>query len=245
MFLYCTTFVMFQEAIFIQTPERNGGTMNYGSASMDLLGLNSPTNDDMPNMGNGIGYTSQPQATGSDMSSLLDVFGSPTQPPSTEFGNDVSSPPGQKGGVQLVSEANIKKYTPLSPRSPFDTCLELLKFYRFVFRNSGIVFENEAIQIGVKSQFSPAQTVGQVELYYGNKSTMPLTNFNVQVQNAESSSLLIQAQDIGPVVQISAQVKQQFNVKCVSVFSVTPTARISFLYVCQIGSYLICLVVGC
>lgn len=99
---------------------------------------------------------------------------------------------------------------------------------RFLFRNSGIVFENEAIQIGVKSQFTPTQAIGQIELYYGNKSTMPLTNFTVLVHNTEPNALLIQAQDIGPVIQISAQVKQQFNLRCVTVFSQTPTVRISF-----------------
>ncbi|GAU98224.1 hypothetical protein RvY_09400 [Ramazzottius varieornatus] len=192
------------------SPERNGGPSNYGSASMDLLGLNSPTNDGMASTNNGInsnGYAPQPQAPASDMSALFDVFGSPTQPNGGDFGNSASSPPGQKSGVQLVSESNIKK---------------------FLFRNSGIVFENEAIQIGVKSQFTPTQAIGQIELYYGNKSTMPLTNFTVQVHNTEPNALLIQAQDIGPVIQISAQVKQQFNLRCVTVFSQTPTVRISF-----------------
>ena len=86
---------------------------NYGSASMDLLGLNSPTNDGMPSMNNGMngnGYTSQPAPpSASDMSALFDVFGSPTQPTGGGFGTSTSSPPGQKGGVQLVSESNIKK----------------------------------------------------------------------------------------------------------------------------------------
>ena len=99
---------------------------------------------------------------------------------------------------------------------------------RFLFRTSGIIFENEVIQIGVKSQFSPPQAVGQVELYYGNKSTAPLINFSAQLKHTEADNLLVQAQEIAPVVQISAQVKQVFNTKCMAPFSTTPHARVTF-----------------
>ena len=101
---------------------------------------------------------------------------------------------------------------------------------RFLFRTSGVIFENEVIQIGIKSQFSPPQAVGQVELYYGNKSTSPMSNFNVQLRHPEADSLLVQLSEIGPVVQISAQVKQTVSTKCMAPFSTQPHARISFTY---------------
>ncbi|OQV12638.1 AP-2 complex subunit alpha [Hypsibius exemplaris] len=187
----------------VSTPERNGGGgigMSQGG-SMDLLGLNSPVADGLPSsMGGYSQHQSQPQSASS---SLFDVFDSPTPqshgPPAHQNGGS--------GGVQLVSEANAKK---------------------FLFRTSGIIFENEVIQIGVKSQFSPPQAVGQVELYYGNKSTAPLSNFNVQIRNSEAESLLTQLSEIGPVVQISAQVKQVVSTKCMAPFSAQPHARISF-----------------
>lgn len=43
---------------------------------------------------------------------------------------------------------------------------------RFVCKNNGVLFENEVIQIGVKSEFR--QNLGRLGLFYGNKTSFPL-----------------------------------------------------------------------
>lgn len=45
-------------------------------------------------------------------------------------------------------------------------------FCRFVCKNNGVLFENEVIQIGVKSEFR--QNLGRLGLFYGNKTSASL-----------------------------------------------------------------------
>lgn len=44
---------------------------------------------------------------------------------------------------------------------------------KFLFKNNGVLFENEMLQIGVKSEFR--QNLGRLGLFYGNKTQIPLT----------------------------------------------------------------------
>lgn len=50
--------------------------------------------------------------------------------------------------------------------------LSIYFFFRFVCKNNGVLFENDVIQIGVKSEFR--QNLGRLGLFYGNKTTQPL-----------------------------------------------------------------------
>lgn len=45
-------------------------------------------------------------------------------------------------------------------------------FHRFVCKNNGVLFENDLIQIGVKSEFR--QNLGRLGLFYGNKTSVTL-----------------------------------------------------------------------
>lgn len=47
---------------------------------------------------------------------------------------------------------------------------------RFACKNNGVLFENDLLQIGVKSEFR--QNLGRIALYFGNK-----TSFALQVVN--------------------------------------------------------------
>jgi len=57
-------------------------------------------------------------------------------------------------------------------------------FYRFVCKNNGVLFENDLIQIGVKSEFR--QNLGRLGLFYGNK-----TSFVLQVNSIQHNSLKV------------------------------------------------------
>ncbi|XP_055341645.1 AP-2 complex subunit alpha-like [Paramacrobiotus metropolitanus] len=135
----------------------------------------------------------------SQADSLLDVFGSPS---AVRNGGMVN------GNVQTANDTNVKK---------------------FVFRTSGVIFENDLIQIGIKSQFTQAQATGQIEIYYGNKTASPFSQFTVQSRTDDSEGLLLQMNQIGPVVQGSAQVKQVLNAKCMSPFRGPPVAVVNFV----------------
>lgn len=44
--------------------------------------------------------------------------------------------------------------------------------YRFIFKNNGVLFENDLLQIGVKSEYR--QNLGRLGLFYGNKTQVAL-----------------------------------------------------------------------
>jgi hypothetical protein len=47
---------------------------------------------------------------------------------------------------------------------------------RFVSKNNGVLFENDLIQIGLKSEYR--QNLGRFGMYYGNKTSFPLQDFS-------------------------------------------------------------------
>jgi len=55
---------------------------------------------------------------------------------------------------------------------------------KFLFKNSDIIFENDLLQIGIKSELK--KTILQVEFYYGNKTNSTLSNISTTInQNGE------------------------------------------------------------
>uniref|UniRef100_A0A8C4LJS6 AP-2 complex subunit alpha n=1 Tax=Equus asinus TaxID=9793 RepID=A0A8C4LJS6_EQUAS len=50
---------------------------------------------------------------------------------------------------------------------------------RFVCKNNGVLFENQLLQIGVKSEFR--QNLGRMYLFYGNKTSVQFQNFSPTV----------------------------------------------------------------
>lgn len=50
---------------------------------------------------------------------------------------------------------------------------ESVPHFRFIFKNNGVLFENDLIQIGVKSEYR--QNLGRLGLFYGNKTQTALT----------------------------------------------------------------------
>ena len=52
---------------------------------------------------------------------------------------------------------------------------------KFFLTNSGVVFENELLQIGIKMEFR--ERLGRIQLFYGNKSNSgDINNFQADVQ---------------------------------------------------------------
>ena len=55
----------------------------------------------------------------------------------------------------------------------------MLCLFRFICKNNGVLFENDIIQIGVKSEFR--QNLGRTEIFYGNKTSFPLQVNSVKI----------------------------------------------------------------
>lgn len=101
---------------------------------------------------------------------------------------------------------------------------------RFICKNNGVLFENDLLQIGVKSEYR--EDLGRLWVFYGNKTTFQLNAFCVDISQPGglTESLSIQQKPVGGEVEAGAQVKQQFNMACVQEFEDAPIMSIQFLY---------------
>uniref|UniRef100_A0A8C5H0E6 AP-2 complex subunit alpha n=1 Tax=Gouania willdenowi TaxID=441366 RepID=A0A8C5H0E6_GOUWI len=86
--------------------------------------------------------------------------------------------------------------------------------------NNGILYENQLLQIGLKSEYR--QNLGRMYLFYGNKTSIQFLSF--------TSSLIVQAKPVDPMIEGGAQVQQTLNIECVSEFTDAPELTIIFRY---------------
>ncbi|XP_077995107.1 AP-2 complex subunit alpha-2-like [Glandiceps talaboti] len=100
-------------------------------------------------------------------------------------------------------------------------------YNRFITKNNGVLFENELLQIGVKSEFR--MSLGRVALFYGNKTSYQFMNFVPSV-TSEGTGLMLQSQPVTNVVEAGAQVQQVINVECIDTFEETPILALNFTY---------------
>ncbi|XP_063798483.1 AP-2 complex subunit alpha-1 isoform X2 [Pseudophryne corroboree] len=103
-------------------------------------------------------------------------------------------------------------------------------FLRFVCKNNGVLFENQLLQIGVKSEFR--QNLGRMYLFYGNKTSVQFQSFTptVSYPGDLQNELNIQTKPVDPVVEGGAQVQQVLNIECLSDFHEAPLINIKFRY---------------
>lgn len=107
-----------------------------------------------------------------------------------------------------------------------------------------MLFENEVIQIGVKSEFR--QNLGRLGLFYGNKTTQPLVVsfftalFNMMIIFVQgftatlhippemTGKLNLQAKPVEPVVEQGTQIQQLVNAECVEDYTDSPSMNVAF-----------------
>ncbi|CAG9809347.1 unnamed protein product [Chironomus riparius] len=101
---------------------------------------------------------------------------------------------------------------------------------RFLFKNNGVLFENEMIQIGVKSEFR--QNLGRLGLFYGNKTQVPLTNFQPVLQwpAEEGKKLNVQIKAVDSTLDAGAQIQQMLTAECVDSYADSPSLQLAFRY---------------
>ncbi|KAI6068470.1 AP-2 complex subunit alpha [Aix galericulata] len=122
-----------------------------------------------------------------------------------------SAPPPSSSGSLLVDvfSDSASAVAPLAPGSDDN-------FARFVCKNNGVLFENQLLQIGLKSEFR--QNLGRMFIFYGNKTSTQFLNFTPTTK------------PVDPTVDGGAQVQQVVNIECVSDFMEAPILNIQFRY---------------
>uniref|UniRef100_M3ZKM6 AP-2 complex subunit alpha n=1 Tax=Xiphophorus maculatus TaxID=8083 RepID=M3ZKM6_XIPMA len=101
-------------------------------------------------------------------------------------------------------------------------------FLRFVCKNNGVLFENQLLQIGIKSEYR--QNLGRMYLFYGNKTSVQFASFTTTVILDNCLQLNVQSKPVEPLVEGGAQIQQVLNIECLTDFSDAPLLNIKFRY---------------
>uniref|UniRef100_A0A8C1I3D5 AP-2 complex subunit alpha n=1 Tax=Cyprinus carpio carpio TaxID=630221 RepID=A0A8C1I3D5_CYPCA len=151
---------------------------------------------------NGGGERGDNSAIASTPSPSADLLGLRTGPPVT-----AAAPSAGSLLVDVFSEAD--------PATPLPESNEL-----FVCKNNGVLFENQLLQIGIKSEYR--QNLGRMYLFYGNKTSVQFITF--------TTTLNVQSKPVEPLIEGGAQVQQVINIECLTDFSDAPLLNIKFRY---------------
>uniref|UniRef100_A0A8C1BJZ9 AP-2 complex subunit alpha n=1 Tax=Cyprinus carpio carpio TaxID=630221 RepID=A0A8C1BJZ9_CYPCA len=124
--------------------------------------------------------------------------------------------------VDVFSEAGVNDDVPFLA---VPACL-------FVCKNNGVLFENQLLQIGIKSEYR--QNLGRMYLFYGNKTSVQFVTFTTTVTcpgELQSHILHIHTwNSLEPLIEGGAQVQQVINIECLTDFSDAPLLNIKFRY---------------
>jgi len=101
---------------------------------------------------------------------------------------------------------------------------------KFYCKNNGVVYENEIIQIGVKTECR--SNLARLALFYGNKTSYPFLNFKTDLTCSPvlGMALLLQVKQLDSTVEAGAQFQQMVNVECVTDFTEQPDLQLDFNY---------------
>ncbi|XP_031425741.1 AP-2 complex subunit alpha-2 isoform X3 [Clupea harengus] len=184
------------------TPAMSASNASTPSPSADLLGLRPA-----PAVG------SAPPSVGS---LLVDVFSEGPAAASAGVNDDgflSSAPP------PAASE---------EPAPPLPEAEDLLN--KFVCKNNGVLFENQLLQIGIKSEYR--QNLGRMYLFYGNKTSVQFVSFSTAVScpGELPTQLNLQTKTVEPLIEGGAQVQQVVNIECLTDFIDAPLLNIKFRY---------------
>lgn len=100
-------------------------------------------------------------------------------------------------------------------------------FKRLCLTGQGVLFEDDTLQVGVKSDFAKGQ--GRVYIYFGNKSSVPLTNFVATIP--PTTYIAIQLTEPLPnVVEPGSQQRIGISLQCLAPFGITSLLQLSLSF---------------
>jgi len=94
------------------------------------------------------------------------------------------------------------------------------------FLPEGVLYQDEIIRIGFKSEYSKG--MGRMMLYYINLTNQQLTGFRTFVP--ATSSHAIQLQPTASLIDPRGQLQQLINVACLNPYADPPTLQVGFVY---------------
>nr|XP_057905193.1 AP-2 complex subunit alpha-2 isoform X1 [Doryrhamphus excisus]XP_057905196.1 AP-2 complex subunit alpha-2 isoform X1 [Doryrhamphus excisus]XP_057905198.1 AP-2 complex subunit alpha-2 isoform X1 [Doryrhamphus excisus] len=224
----------------LEDNKREGGELNGGgergpdTAAMAASNASTPSpSADLLGIRSGPPVGTAPTSAGS---LLVDVFSEagPAAPSTAVnddgFLRDLEQPTSETSDSLLVEGSGDSDSAPPSedPAPPLSDADELLN--KFVCKNNGVLFENQLLQIGIKSEYR--QNLGRMYLFYGNKTSVQFASFTTTVNcpGELQSQLNVQTKPVEPLVEGGAQIQQVLNIECLTDFSDAPLLNIKFRY---------------
>ncbi|XP_050962842.1 AP-2 complex subunit alpha-2 isoform X1 [Labeo rohita] len=219
----------------LEEGKREGGELNGGGErggdSSAIAASNASTPSPSADL---LGLRTGPPVTAAAPSAgslLVDVFSEAgvnddgflrdLEPPTESSDSLLAEGPGDSDSAppSVVSE---------DPAPPLPESNELLN--KFVCKNNGVLFENQLLQIGIKSEYR--QNLGRMYLFYGNKTSVQFVTFTTTVTcpGELQSQLNVQAKPVEPLIEGGAQVQQVINIECLTDFMDAPLLNIKFRY---------------
>lgn len=147
-----------------------------------------------------------------------------------ESENDDQGDQEQEGANDQLPNANASE-----PDTVIGIPKEVIPAMRKAFSNlctslSGVLFENQLLQVGLKHEYNGCQ--GKVQVFFGNLSSTPLTNFKCDVDQPSHLKLQMQGTpgllENGCSVPCRSQAKLLLLVEVKAPFDDAPAMRITF-----------------
>ncbi|XP_052339291.1 AP-2 complex subunit alpha-2 isoform X1 [Oncorhynchus keta] len=202
----------------------NGGTANHSSTTSNAKVAASPTpSTDLLGLGSTITTQNSAPPASKGASLLVDVFSE----------NIAAFPVETPVAVGPVADENFSSFLPNNPQVAYaNATLPTAEEPedKFVCKNNGVLYENQLLQIGLKSEFR--QNLGRMYVFFGNKTSTQFMNFAASVvcQDNLQAQLNVHAKPADPTVDGGAQLQQILNIECMSDFVDAPVLNIQFRY---------------
>uniref|UniRef100_A0A4W4E872 AP-2 complex subunit alpha n=1 Tax=Electrophorus electricus TaxID=8005 RepID=A0A4W4E872_ELEEL len=137
-----------------------------------------------------------------------------------------ASPPVTSNAASLLVDVFTESLPVVPPTSIIEE-----NFSRFVCKNNGVLYENQLLQIGLKSEFRQNLVIGLSGVFPGvsEQSCFYVTAASI-VSLMAHSQLNIHTTPADPVVDGGAQLQQVFNIECLLDFVEAPVLSVHFRY---------------
>ena len=141
---------------------------------------------------------------------------------------------GQKNGLDDLDGLDLNENTDKPSKAPNLASAAHLSpgwetgYSSLLFKDQGILYSDNQIQVGLRSEYRGS--LGCVILYYTNKSSISIGSFTTTLDNRSSEQLKIDTKNYpDSMIQPEAQAHQTIMFEAKTVFSNSPTIRISYL----------------
>jgi AP-2 complex subunit alpha len=145
-----------------------------------------------------------------------------------------TSPPANPPVPQTPNVAESPSKSNVSPTNDFDLIKDLSPVpdvihedISLTWKSDGVLYEDGNIQIGLKSRYQTH--VGQIAIYYGNKTSSQFTSFITTLDVSDPDALLVTSTSVPPSsITSRSQAQQLLHIECKKMFTIAPTLTASF-----------------